>query len=100
MRITHALQMDPEAVYSLRTHKAEKMQGYHSYVTRAGLILGAIGLFVLGWAEREAHAQQAAGRCAQLETHWRSIETSTALAAYQDHLARFPNCPSAVRAKA
>jgi hypothetical protein len=26
------------------------------------------------------------------ETHWKSVESIGTLAAYNDHLARFPNC--------
>lgn len=30
--------------------------------------------------------------CAEAETHWKSIESLDMIEAYQDHLARFPNC--------
>jgi hypothetical protein len=36
--------------------------------------------------------------CALAETHWRSAEAIGTLAVYEDHLARFPNCPFATLA--
>jgi hypothetical protein len=38
--------------------------------------------------------------CAQAETHWKSAEEIKTLEAYQDHLARFPNCTFAALARA
>ncbi|WP_072818121.1 tetratricopeptide repeat protein [Bradyrhizobium erythrophlei] len=37
-------------------------------------------------------APSAAGDCSRAETHWKSAEDIRTLAAYQDHLKRFPNC--------
>jgi tetratricopeptide (TPR) repeat protein len=37
--------------------------------------------------------------CAQAETHWKSVEEIKTLAAYQDHLTRFPNCAFEALAK-
>ncbi len=37
--------------------------------------------------------------CAQAETHWKSVEALNTLAAYEDHLRRFPNCAFASLAK-
>jgi len=48
-------------------------------------------------------AQPASARpndCAGAETHWKSVEEIKTLAAYQDHLARFPNCAFATLAAA
>jgi hypothetical protein len=36
--------------------------------------------------------------CALAETHWRSAQAIGTLAVYEDHLARFPNCPFATLA--
>jgi hypothetical protein len=33
-----------------------------------------------------------AADCSSAETHWKSAESIGTLAAYNDHLARFPNC--------
>jgi hypothetical protein len=33
-----------------------------------------------------------AADCSSAETHWKSAESIGTLAAYDDHLARFPNC--------
>ena len=40
-----------------------------------------------------------AGDCARAETHWKSVEELKSLAAYEDHLARFPNCEFATLAR-
>jgi hypothetical protein len=37
--------------------------------------------------------------CAAAETHWKSAETMGTVAAFEDHLARFPNCAFAGLAK-
>ena len=54
-------------------------------------------------AARAPTASTSAGDCAQAETHWKSVEEMKTLEAYQDHLARFPNCAfaglAAVRVK-
>jgi hypothetical protein len=42
----------------------------------------------------------AVDRCAAAETHWKGADTIGTIAAYQDHLARFPNCEFAGLAKA
>jgi hypothetical protein len=39
-----------------------------------------------------APAPPPAADCSLAETHWKSVESIGTLAAYQDHLARFPNC--------
>jgi tetratricopeptide (TPR) repeat protein len=39
-----------------------------------------------------AVAAPPAADCALAETHWKSVESIGTLAAYADHLARFPNC--------
>jgi hypothetical protein len=49
---------------------------------------------------KPAQVPAAAVDCAQAETHWKSVEQIEILAAYQDHLARFPNCAFATLAKA
>jgi hypothetical protein len=36
--------------------------------------------------------------CALAETHWRSAEAIGTPAVYEDHLARFPDCPFATLA--
>jgi tetratricopeptide (TPR) repeat protein len=41
-----------------------------------------------------------AADCARAETHWKSAESIGTLAAFEDHLARFPNCDFATLAKA
>jgi hypothetical protein len=40
------------------------------------------------------------GPCASAEAHWRSAETMGSLAAFEDHLARFPTCAFAGLARA
>jgi tetratricopeptide (TPR) repeat protein len=44
-------------------------------------------------------AAKPAGDCARAETHWKSVEELKSLAAYEDHLARFPNCEFATLAR-
>jgi hypothetical protein len=39
-----------------------------------------------------ARRRPPAADCSLAETHWKSVESIGTLAAYQDHLARFPNC--------
>jgi len=39
-----------------------------------------------------APAPPPAADCSLAETHWKSVESIGTLAAYKDHLARFPNC--------
>ena len=39
-----------------------------------------------------AEAPPPAADCSSAETHWKSAESIGTLAAYNDHLARFPNC--------
>jgi tetratricopeptide (TPR) repeat protein len=41
-----------------------------------------------------------AANCARAETHWKSVEEIRTLAAYEDHLVRFPSCEFATLAKA
>jgi hypothetical protein len=45
-------------------------------------------------------ASAPAADCTRAETHWKSAEEIKTLAAYQDHLARFPNCDFAALAAA
>jgi hypothetical protein len=37
--------------------------------------------------------------CAAAESHWKSVEAIGSARAYEDHLAKFPNCPFAELAK-
>jgi hypothetical protein len=37
-------------------------------------------------------ASPPAADCSSAETHWKSVESIGTLAAYNDHLARFPKC--------
>jgi hypothetical protein len=39
------------------------------------------------------------GPCAAAETHWKSAEAIGSVAAFEDHIAQFPNCPFAGLAK-
>jgi hypothetical protein len=43
-------------------------------------------------APKSSAASASAADCARAETHWKSVENIKTLAAYEDHLARFPNC--------
>ena len=45
-----------------------------------------------GSATPAQSAEKPAADCARAETHWKSVEELKSLAAYEDHLARFPNC--------
>ena len=60
-------------------------------VPMAALLLSAAGDPVHG---------QAAGDCAQAETHWKSAEAIGSREVYEDHLKRFPTCAFAVLARA
>jgi tetratricopeptide (TPR) repeat protein len=52
-------------------------------------------------AVAKAHSAPAqAADCAQAEAHWKSAEEIKTLAAYEDHVARFPDCAFAGLAKA
>jgi tetratricopeptide (TPR) repeat protein len=52
-----------------------------------------------GSATPPQSAARPAGDCARAETHWKSVEDLKSLAAYEDHLARFPNCEFATLAR-
>ncbi len=52
-----------------------------------------------GSATPAQSAAKPAGDCARAETHWKSVEELKSLAAYEDHLARFPNCEFATLAR-
>ena len=45
-------------------------------------------------------SSSSSGDCAQAEAHWKSVEDIKTVAAYEDHLARFPNCAFATLARA
>ena len=67
------------------------------------LSLSLIGEFYLrGQGETKVPLATApgAGPCSSAETHWRSAEAIGTLAAFQDHLARYPTCAFAGLAKA
>jgi C-terminal processing protease CtpA/Prc len=48
--------------------------------------------------QRPKTTPASAADCSRAETHWKSAEEIDTLAAYQDHLARFPNCEFATLA--
>lgn len=68
------------------------------------LSLSIVGKFYLngpGSSPVAAPAQAAPGDpCSSAETHWKAVETIGTVAAYQDHLARFPSCNFSGLAKA
>ena len=68
------------------------------------LSLSIVGKFYLngsGSIPVAAPAQAApADPCSSAETHWKAVETIGTVAAYQDHVARFPSCNFSGLAKA
>jgi hypothetical protein len=66
------------------------------------LSLSLVGEFYLRGKPPEAGpgAAAASGPCAEAEGHWRSAEQIMSKAAFEDHLARFPDCAYASLAKA
>ena len=68
------------------------------------LSLSIVGKFYLngpGSTSIAAPAQAApSDPCSSAETHWKAVEAIGTVAAYQDHIARFPSCSFASLAKA
>jgi hypothetical protein len=51
-------------------------------------------------AQPKPVATAPAADCKFAEMHWNSAEDTKTLAGYEDHLARYPNCAFATRARA
>jgi len=58
-----------------------------------------VGESATGTATPAQSAAKPAGDCVRAETHWKSVEDLKLLVAYEDHLARFPNCEFATLAR-
>jgi len=56
--------------------------------------------FIPPKTQRPAVSQRAPDQCGSAAEHWRSAEAIGTIAAFEDHLARFPNCAFAGLAKA